>query len=218
MVPKHFKLPLDLVEDDGGREPATRLTLSDLIASSARELSTKSDSEVKPSEASDGQREQHIVKRPLTSSIKTSKMCSLSRLLNLSGAEMEFQYHKDGTLPTDLDSIFVFGSNLAGIHGAGAAKAALQSFGACFGVGEGLMAKSYAIPTKDEDIESLPFARVVEAVNTFISFAKANPQKKFWMTRIGCGLAGFRDEDIAPLFFDAPKNCNMPLDWARFLD
>lgn len=130
---------------------------------------------------------------------------------------MEYQYHEDGTSPTDSDSIFVFGSNLAGVHGAGAARAALRFFGACPGVGEGLTGQSYALPTKDKNIKTLPRKRVIKAVEDFISFAKANPQMKFWVTRVGCGLAGFKDEEIAPLFIEAPKNCNMPLDWIDIL-
>ncbi len=130
---------------------------------------------------------------------------------------MKYLYHEDGTLPSDSDSIFVFGSNLAGIHGAGAAKVAMRLFGARFGEGEGLVGRSYALPTKDENIKTLPFKRVVEAVEKFICFAEANPQMKFWVTRVGCGLAGFKDEEIAPLFVRAPKNCNMPLNWKPFL-
>lgn len=131
---------------------------------------------------------------------------------------MKYQYHEDGTLPDDDSTIFVFGSNLAGIHGAGAARVAFQRFGARPGVGEGLTGRSYAIPTKNRHIMTLPLEAVVGAVNRFIDFANNNPNMQFWVTRIGCGLAGFENKEIAPLFTNAPSNCNMPLDWKQFLD
>lgn len=91
--------------------------------------------------------------------------------------------------------IFVFGSNLAGHHGGGAARAANIKFGAEWGVGVGLTGQTYAIPTMQGGVETIkPY------VDEFIRFAQANPELKFLVTRIGCGIAGFRDEDIAPLF------------------
>ena len=101
---------------------------------------------------------------------------------------------------TDLkaDEIFVFGSNLAGMHGGGAAYVAFQKFGAVMGCGVGLRGQSYAIPTMQGGVETIkPY------VDEFISFAKSRPDLFFYVTRIGCGIAGFRDKDIAPLFKDA---------------
>ena len=96
------------------------------------------------------------------------------------------------------NEIFVFGSNLAGMHGGGAARAARIKFGAVMGIGVGLQGQSYAIPTMQGGVETIkPY------VDQFIKFAKANPHLKFLVTRIGCGIAGFRDIDIAPLFVDA---------------
>lgn len=98
---------------------------------------------------------------------------------------------------TDLkaDEIFVFGSNLAGMHGAGAAYVAFQKFGAVMGCGVGLRGQSYAIPTMQGGVETIkPY------VDEFITFAKSRPDLFFYVTRIGCGIAGFRDKDIAPLF------------------
>ena len=96
------------------------------------------------------------------------------------------------------DEIFVFGSNLAGRHGGGAARAANMKFGAEWGVGVGLTGQSYAIPTMQGGVETIkPY------VDEFIEFAKAHPDLKFLVTRIGCGIAGFRDEEIAPLFAKA---------------
>ena len=96
------------------------------------------------------------------------------------------------------DEIFVFGSNLAGMHGAGAAYVAFQKFGAVMGCGVGLRGQSYAIPTMQGGVETIkPY------VDGFIAFAKSRPDLFFYVTRIGCGIAGFRDKDIAPLFKDA---------------
>jgi hypothetical protein len=93
------------------------------------------------------------------------------------------------------DEIFVFGSNLAGMHGGGAAYAAWRKFGAIMGQGVGLQGQSYGIPTMQGGVETIqPY------VDDFIIFAKAHPELFFYVTRIGCGIAGFRDEEIAPLF------------------
>ena len=96
------------------------------------------------------------------------------------------------------NEIFVFGSNLAGAHGGGAARAAYNRFGAVWGRGVGLQGQSYAIPTMQGGVETIkPY------VDDFIRFAAENPQLSFLVTRIGCGIAGFRDADIAPLFAQA---------------
>jgi hypothetical protein len=93
------------------------------------------------------------------------------------------------------NEIFVFGSNLGGMHGGGAARAAYNRFGAVWGQGVGLQGQSYAIPTMQGGVETIkPY------VDEFIAFAQAHPELKFLVTRIGCGIAGFRDEQIAPLF------------------
>ena len=102
--------------------------------------------------------------------------------------------------------IFVFGSNLAGRHAGGAARAANMKFGAEWGVGVGLTGQSYAIPTMQGGVETIkPY------VDEFIRFAQANPELKFLVTRIGCGIAGFRDEEIAPLFDKAMQVPNIYL-------
>ena len=113
--------------------------------------------------------------------------------------------------------IFVFGSNLAGHHGAGAAREAADNWGAIDGVGEGHTGQSYAIPTKDEQIKTLPIARIKTFVDRFIKYAVANPSLYFVITRVGCGLAGYKDKDIAPLFHAVPENCHIPATWARFI-
>jgi hypothetical protein len=106
-------------------------------------------------------------------------------------------------------NIFVFGSNLAGRHGKGAALTARQQHGAIYGQGFGIQGHSYAIPTKDEQLRVLPLDRIDEYIRHFITDAVAHPELHFNITRIGCGLAGYNwDRDIRPLFpITMPTNC-----------
>lgn len=113
-------------------------------------------------------------------------------------------------LPT---AVFVFGSNRAGIHGGGAALVAWRTYGARWTIGEGLSGRAYGIPTKDDHIESLALDQVADHVARFLLFAANHLEWTFVVTRIGCGLAGFTDEQIAPLFRDAPANCELPEGW-----
>lgn len=114
--------------------------------------------------------------------------------------------------------IFVFGSNLAGIHGAGSARHALDHHGAVYGRGIGLQGNSYAIPTKDGDIQTLPIDEIKPFVERFIWFAKSNLDWTFNIVAIGCGLAGYTPEEIAPLFKSAPKNCNLPFEFLSVME
>lgn len=115
-----------------------------------------------------------------------------------------------------MSKVFVFGSNLAGRHGKGAALHARQHHGAVYGQGKGLQGDSYAIPTKDEALRTIRLAAIKQHVDTFLSFAREHPYLVFQVTRIGCGLAGYTDADIAPMFRDAPSNCEMPPEWHDF--
>lgn len=102
--------------------------------------------------------------------------------------------------------IFVFGSNLQGMHGGGAARIAHERFGAIWGQGVGLQGQSYGIPTMHGGVEAIkPY------VDEFIEFAKANSSLTFMVTKIGCGIAGFKEEEIAPLFADALQVENIVL-------
>jgi hypothetical protein len=111
--------------------------------------------------------------------------------------------------------VFVFGSNKQGIHGAGAALFAKQRKGAVTGCVEGLQGQCYAIPTKITPYQTDSLDNVALAVERFKSFARENPQLRFQVTRIGCGLAGFNDSDIEPMFADAPPNCYLPGVWHK---
>lgn len=108
------------------------------------------------------------------------------------------------------DEVFVFGSNLAGMHAGGAARIACRCFGAVWGQGVGLQGQSYAIPTMQGGVETIrPY------VDEFIDFARRHPHLKFLVTEIGCGIAGFTPEEIAPLFAAAVSVENIWLP-ARF--
>ena len=110
------------------------------------------------------------------------------------------------------NEILVFGSNLAGAHGGGAARLAYNRFGAVWGEGVGLHGQTYAIPTMQGGVETIkPY------VDEFIRFAKEHNRLTFLVTRIGCGIAGFRDEEIAPLFTEAidVNNIILPMEFVE---
>lgn len=107
--------------------------------------------------------------------------------------------------------IFVFGSNSSGAHAGGAAAFAHKRYGAVWGIGEGLQGESYALPTMGYPEET------IAAVKRFLVFATLHPELDFKVTRIGCGIAGGKDSDIAPLFSDAPANCHFDTAWREYL-
>lgn len=116
------------------------------------------------------------------------------------------EYTPESIVSLGKDEVFVFGSNLAGRHMGGAAHVAMQRFGAVLGQGVGLQGQSYAIPTMQGGVETIrPY------VDDFIAFAQARNNMTFLVTRIGCGIAGFKDEEIAPLFKDALQLNNVLL-------
>ena len=117
-----------------------------------------------------------------------------------------------------MSRIFVFGSNLAGVHGAGSARHALRNHGAVWGVGEGAAGDSYAIPTKCRNLKTLPLDRISSAVIKFILHAKLNPDVQFDVVEVGCGLAGYKPEQIAPMFRGHPDNVNLPESFKKVLD
>jgi len=112
-------------------------------------------------------------------------------------------------------NVFVFGSNLAGRHGKGAARIAHQAFGAIWGQGEGEQGNSYAIPTKDRRLNPLPLYSIQQSVYRFVRFAALHPELRFFVTPIGCGLAGYSPAQIAPMFANAPANVVLPLEFTE---
>jgi len=115
------------------------------------------------------------------------------------------------------DPVFVFGSNLAGRHGKGAALWAHQHRGAVYGQGKGLQGNSYAIPTKGRDLHTLSIKAIALYIAEFKGFAEKHPELTFQLTPIGCGLAGYKPEDIAPMFRDAPLNVILPDEFRQVL-
>lgn len=120
------------------------------------------------------------------------------------------------------NGIFVFGSNLAGRHGARAAHTALKQYGAVYGQGIGLQGRSYALPTmsanappRPASVRPLPLVAIAHHADVFKAFATEHPELLFFLTRVGCGSAGYSDRQIAPLFFNAPLNVLRPPEWGR---
>lgn len=115
--------------------------------------------------------------------------------------------------------IFVFGSNEGGIHGAGAAKFAFEQRGARWGKAFGISGQNYAIPTKDAEIRhTLPLPKIKDYVDQFLLFAEQTKGvHEFQVTCIGCGLAGLKHSDIAPMFYGAPDNCFFDEAWKPYL-
>ena len=111
------------------------------------------------------------------------------------------------------NEIFVFGSNLAGRHGAGAAKQAHDFFGAEYGVGEGLTGQCYAFPTLDGQLRRLPIAALEDSRDRLYRCCNANPDKRFLLTKVGCGMAGYPEDTMRGLFTDPPANLILPEDW-----
>lgn len=122
----------------------------------------------------------------------------------------------EGDKPTR-DEFFVFGSNLAGRHGWGAARDAKWYYGAIYGQGIGLQGRSYAIPTKDGDLNILPLVEIERRVKIFVEFTRDNPKFKFFITRVGCGLAGYKDAEVAPLFNGIGDNCRIHVRWHQLV-
>lgn len=127
-----------------------------------------------------------------------------------------YESHKiaDGITPSKIthlrpNDVFVFGSNLAGQHKGGAARTANKYFGAKWGVGEGHTGQSYAIPTMQGGVDTIkPY------VDRFIQYTKEHPELHFFVTPIGCGIAGFEPKDIAPLFKEVLNASNVNLPWS----
>lgn len=119
------------------------------------------------------------------------------------------------------NEIFVFGSNLAGFHCAGAAKTARELFGAKDGIGVGRTGQCYALPTKNWSIKTMPLRQIADYVRGFLCYVEAHPELTFLVTPVGCGLAGYAPKDIAPLFWNAcdgtlPPNVVLPESFYQF--
>ena len=111
------------------------------------------------------------------------------------------------------NQIFVFGSNLSGIHAGGAAKIAEEKFGAMEGVSEGMMGDCYAFPTLDREMKKLSKECLKASVIDLFAICRALPEKEFLLTKVGCGIAGFNESYMIDLFKDSPPNLIKPENW-----
>lgn len=116
------------------------------------------------------------------------------------------------------NEIFCFGSNLSGLHSGGSAREAVINYGAIFGEGIGHHGNSYAIPTLTAKFTKMELYDIGAHIDDFIEYAKAHPELTFNIVAIGCGIAGFTPEEIAPMFADAPDNCNLPKEFTDVLE
>lgn len=114
------------------------------------------------------------------------------------------------------NEVFVFGSNEGGRHGRGAAKQAVK-FGAIYGQGDGLQGQTYGISTKDRNLKVLPLHRIQVKVERFLRFAADSPDLTFLVTPIGCGLAGYKPKEIAPMFYGHSGNVILPVSFKALL-
>jgi hypothetical protein len=114
-----------------------------------------------------------------------------------------------------MSRVFVFGSNLAGIHGAGSALEAKRHHGAIQWQGEGRQGDSYAIPTKDERFKTLPLVVIGYGVERFVQYAIEHPEDEFYVVKIGCGLAGLKESQMSPMFKGSPSNVFLPDGWGE---
>ena len=136
--------------------------------------------------------------------------------LHLDGSK--YRYHTDGAKPVG-EEIFVFGSNTAGRHGKGAALTAKRKYGAVYGVGEGRTGNAYGIPTKEGgSLNRLGLKRIRLGVKRFRKYTKENKELTFFITRVGCGHAGYTDKDIAVMFRGASIRCRFPIEWKEYLE
>lgn len=147
-----------------------------------------------------------------------------------------YHYHKNGTEPPILEHnpwILVFGSNLAGRHGAGAAKLAVNHYGARHGVGFGQEGRSFAWPTKDAQIQTLPLTKIqyyADLMRTYMHHRLRDAHQRYWFTAVGTGLAGYEHRDIAPMViglgagipdtehFKLAEHVSFPEEWQRIIE
>lgn len=132
---------------------------------------------------------------------------------------MTYHYHDESivkSLPED--TVFVFGSNMAGTHAGGAAKTAHLHFGAVKGVGRGWAGQSFAIPTMNEHLQQMPLSQIQHYVDDFKIYTKHHPKTKYFLTSVGCGVAGYKVEEIAPMFKGISHNVIFPASFRPFVE
>ena len=129
---------------------------------------------------------------------------------------LKYKYHTEND-PATSDEVYVFNSNLAGLHREVFSSVASSMFGAQTGVSVGYVGNSYAIPTKDRFIRSLSLTQIKKHVADFIAFTNAHPEMKFYVVRLDLGTHEFKPYHIAPMFAGCARNCRFPVQWKPFL-
>ena len=132
---------------------------------------------------------------------------------------MSYLYHDENIIKSlPEDTVFVFGSNMAGNHADGAAHTALAHFGAMQGVGRGWSGQSYAIPTMNEHLQQMPLSQIQHYIDDFKIYTKNHPKMTYFITSIGCGIAGYKTEEIAPMFKGISHNVIFPSSFRPFVE
>jgi hypothetical protein len=132
---------------------------------------------------------------------------------------MSYRYHDENIIKSlPEDTVFVFGSNLAGQHAGGAARTALENFGAMTGVGRGWSGQSFAIPTMNEHLQQMPLSQIQHYIDDFKIYTKNHPKITYFITSIGCGIAGYTTEEIAPMFKGISHNVILPHSFRPFVE
>ncbi|WP_296280119.1 hypothetical protein [uncultured Acinetobacter sp.] len=132
---------------------------------------------------------------------------------------MTYQYHDESIIKSLAeDTVFVFGSNMAGTHQGGAAKTAHLHFGAMKGVGRGWSGQSFAIPTMNEHLQQMPLSQIQHYIDDFKIYTKNHPKLKYFITSVGCGVAGYKVEEIAPMFKGISHNVIFPQSFRPFVE
>lgn len=126
--------------------------------------------------------------------------------LNCQKIKMSIKFTPEFIERLEPNEVFVFGSNGGGAHAGGAAKVAYNHFGAVWGVGEGLTGRSYAIPTLNSDMQKVTKGELKASLIKFIGFVLENPNLTFYLTKIGCGIAGWQLEEVKAIFWEAMAN------------
>ena len=132
---------------------------------------------------------------------------------------MSYLYHDENIIKSLAeDTVFVFGSNMAGDHASGAARTAQQFFGALKGVGRGWSGQSFAIPTMNEHLQQMPLSQIQHYIDDFKIYTKNHPKTKYFITSVGCGIAGYQTEEIAPMFKGISHNVILPQSFRPFVE
>lgn len=132
---------------------------------------------------------------------------------------MTYQYHDESIIKSLAeDTVFVFGSNMAGTHQGGAAKTAHLHFGAMKGVGRGWSGQSFAIPTMNEHLQQMPLSQIQHYIDDFKIYTQNHPKLKYFITSVGCGVAGYKVEEIAPMFKGISHNVIFPQSFRPFVE